>query len=397
MFEQSLTCAPRRRRRATLTPTTVARTAVGLAALVGASSAGLGQLPAAAQYLPADSSVIAPDERDSFYFYHGRPYGTDVVAGPFDVLLNKGFAVAQFNNRDRYIFDYPYAGRHVWSSVTDLPEHVERYGGWRRFLGDEVLPLSFSWREWKWAPNYFGHFIEGGMTYRRLAEWGRVHGMPAPGLTAGIITMGAAVINEMYAHPGFTHGTAATGADLLFFDPLGIVIFSIDGVADFFAHSLSANIWSSQAALMTDGELVNSGNNFVVKIPFGSERASIFLRGGLAFTPGVTWHRDDGLDVSFGIGGEGRTQNIDPDTGEETPAIAVGGGVFFDRGGTLLASLMVSEAEHRRVVLNVYPGVLPIADGRLGGWLIIRDSGHLRFGVSIAHGWGLGFGTGVGR
>lgn len=353
--------------------------------------------PVDAQWLPSDSSRIPAAERADFFFYHGRPYGTDALAGPFDVLLNKGYAVAQFNNRNRYIFDYPYAGRHVWSSVSDFPDHVRRYGGWRRFIGDEVFPLSFRWQEWKWAPNYFGHFIEGGMTYRRLAEWGRVNGMPLPDVTAGIVTMGAAVINEMYAHPGFTEGTAATGADLLFFDPLGIAIFSIDGVSRFFGHTLRANIWSGQAALMLDGELVNNGNNFVVKVPVGSDRVSLFLRGGLAFTPGLTFHREDGLDVSIALGGEGRIQRIDPGTGEETPEIALGGGVFLDRGGTLLASVMASQAEHRRFVLNLYPGALPFGDGRLGAFLIVREQGHIRLGVSIAESWGLGVGTGFGR
>lgn len=365
--------------------------------LVLAGAAGWWAPSAEAQLAHPDSSLIAPVERSTFFFYHGRPYGTDALAGPLDVLLNKGYAVAQFNNRNRYIFDYPYAGRHVWSSVSEFPDHVERYGGWRRFIGDEVFPLSFAWREWKWAPNYFGHFVEGGMTYRRLAEWGRVHGMPAPAFTAGLITMGAAVINEMYAHPGFTEGTAATGADLLFFDPLGIVIFSIDGVARFFSGTLRANIWSSQAALTVDGELVNNGNNFVVKVPLWTERVSLFARGGLAFTPGLTWHRDDGYDISIAAGGEGRIQNIDPLTGEETPELALGAGVFLDRGGTLLASVLVSEAEHRRFVLNVYPGLLPIANRRFGGWLIVREHGHVRIGVSIANSWGIGVGTGAGR
>lgn len=353
--------------------------------------------PLRAQWLPADSSRIEAADRDRFYFYHGRPYGTDALAGPLDVLLNKGYAVAQFNNRNRHIFDYPYAHEHVWSSISDFPEHVERYGGWRRFIGDEVFPLSFRWQEWKWAPNYFGHFVEGGMTYRRLAEWGRVNGMPWPDVTAGLITMGAAVVNEMYAHPGQLDGTAATGADLLFFDPLGIAIFSIDGVSHFFSRTLKGNIWSGQAALMLDGELVNNGNNFVVKVPVGSDRVSLFLRGGLAFTPGLTFHRDDGLDVSVAIGGEGRIQQIDPDTGEEVPELALGGGVFLDRGGTLLASVMASQTEHRQFVVNVYPGVLPLANGRLGAFLIVREKGHIRLGISIADRWGLGVGTGVGR
>ena len=353
-------------------------------------------VPAAAQVADPDSSLIAPEDRADFYFYKGRPYGTDAYMGPLDVILNKGYAVARFNNRNRYIFDYDYGSKHALHSITQIGSNVERYGGWRKFIGDEIFPTSFTWREWKWAPNYVGHFFEGGMTYRRLTEWNRVHGVPAPAVTAGIVTMASAVINEMYSHPGYIDGTAATAADLLFFDPLGIAIFSIDGVAEFVSETLGGNIWASQAALTFDGELVNNGNNFVVKLPISPiPSTSIFIRSGLAFTPGITWHRSDGLDVSFALGGEGRIQIVDPVTGEETPELAIGGGIFVDRGGSLLVSVMASETEHRRFVVNVYPGVIDVAGGRLGGWLILREDWGVRFGLSVGGAMGLGVAAGI--
>jgi hypothetical protein len=222
---------------------------------------------ATAQFIDPDSSIIEEDELHQFLFYKGRPYGTDAYMGPLDVILNKGFAVAQFNNRNRYIFEYDYGYRHAWNSIVDFPANVERYGGWAKYIGDEILPTSLDWKSWKWMPNYGGHLLEGGMTYRRLAEWNRAHDVPVPRLSAAVVTMASAFINEMYAHPGYVEGTAATGTDLLFFDPLGIALFSIDGFAGFFAGPLQGNIWASQAALMLDGELVNNGNNIVLKLP----------------------------------------------------------------------------------------------------------------------------------
>jgi hypothetical protein len=363
-----------------------------LCLLIGLNSTS----PLSAQFVDPDSSIIQPDSLDNFFFYRGRPYGTDAYMGPLDVILNKGFAVAQFNNRNRYIFDYDYGSKHVKNSILHFGANVEKYGGWKKYIGDEIFPLSLEWKQWKWMPNYFGHFLEGGMTYRRLAEWNRVHGVPAAAVTAGLVTMSAAVINEMYSHPGYVEGTAATGTDLMFFDPLGIFIFSIDGVSRFVSRTLRGNIWASQAALIVDGELVNNGNNFVMKIPLPfQDKASFFIRSGLAFTPGVTWHRSDGYDVSVALGGEGRIQNIDPETGEETPEIAVGGGIFLDYDGTLLASVMASEAAHRRFVVNVYPGVFDIAGGRLGGWVIFRRDWDVRFGISFAGALGLGVGVGA--
>jgi hypothetical protein len=318
--------------------------------------------------------------------------------GPLDVILNKGFAVSQFNNRDRYIFSHTYASAHVWNSIARFSESLDRYGGWRVFLGDEVIPTSLDGRSGKWAPNYGGHLVEGGITYRRLAEWHRAHGVPAPRLTAAVVTMASAVINEMYSHPNIEAGSVATAADLLFFDPLGIVLFSFDPVAHFFAGTLQATIWSSQAALMPDGELVNNGNNIVAKLPLSPwDETSIFIRGGLALTPGITFHRPDGIDVSVAFGGEARIQRIDPVTGEERPTIGWGAGVFVDRGGSLLWSVMASQAEHRRFVLNVYPGVFEPLPRRMGAWLLVRQSGAIRLGVSWTGALGLGVGAGVGR
>ena len=349
------------------------------------------------QVADPDSTSLSPELFAASFFYKGRPYGTDAFTGPLDPIFNKGYAVAQFNNRNRFIFDYDYGTGHVWRSITELGSNVERYGGWRDFIGDEVFPTSFEWREWKWAPNYFGHIIEGGITARRMAEWNRAHGVPAPTLTAAAIVMASAVINEMYAHPGFEMGTAATAADLLLFDPLGIALFSMDGFSRFFSEKLRANVWGSQAGLTLRGELVNSGNNIILKLPVSPiDGTSIFIRSGLAFTPGVTFHQPGGLDVSVGFGAEGRVQTFDLETGAEVPELALGGGVFIDRHGSLLVSVMGSEVEHRRFVVNVYPGVVDVWGGRLGGWLLIRDDWSLRFGVSLGAAGGLGIAGGLG-
>ena len=364
-------------------------------ALLAAQKVEADTTAAATEAVRADAGAPAAPQPA---FYLGLPYGSDAYMGPIDVILNKGFAVAQFNNRNRYVFDYDYGNRHVWNSVTHPLENVRRSGGWEKLIREELLPLSLYWRKWKWAPNYFGHVLEGGITYRRLAEWHEAHGVPLPAVSAAVVTMGSALINEMYAHPGYVEGTTATMADLLFFDPLGIVLFAHDGVARFFAERLHGTIWSSQAAITLDGELVNNGNNVILKLPVSPfPGTSVFVRGGLAFTPGLTFHRDSGLDVSVAFGAEGRVQGVDPDTGEETPELALGGGVFVDREGSLLVSVMASQVEHRRFVVNVYPGVIPFADGRFGAWFLVRDDGAMRFGLSGRGALGLGIAGGFGR
>ncbi len=57
-------------------------------------------------------------------------------------------------------------------------------------------------------------------------------------------------------------------ADLLVFDPLGIILFKFDGVSEFFSEKLSLNDWSMQSAISFYPLSVrNVGQNFVMKYP----------------------------------------------------------------------------------------------------------------------------------
>jgi hypothetical protein len=59
-------------------------------------------------------------------------------------------------------------------------------------------------------------------------------------------------------------------------------------------------------------------------------------------------------------------------------------------------SVTASEVEHRRLVVNVYPGVIPFAGGRFGAWFLLRDDGAVRFGLSARGALGLGLAAGIG-
>ena len=95
---------------------------------------------------PVDSLAAATDSGNA-YFLKGRDYGTDAYAGPFDMILNKGFAVAQWQDQDRHIFSYPYGWNAVWASVTRPGTAIERAGGWGKVLRRHVIPLS--WDEFR--------------------------------------------------------------------------------------------------------------------------------------------------------------------------------------------------------------------------------------------------------
>lgn len=360
----------------------------GVAAVTGASAIGT-----AALVLAPDSSSV-PDEGP--YFYHGTDVGTDAYAGPLDVLLNKGFATAQWPQSDRHIFDYPYGWSATFESIVRPDRAVEASGGLWTVLSNELFPFSDTgWKSWAWAPNYYGHLVEGGIASRRLREWYESHGVAHPTLAAGLTTWAAAFINEAYENPAPGVVYAGVTMDLLVFDIGGILLFNDDGVSRFFAQKLGANVWPTQASIMlSDARLWNNSHHLVLKLPLGfTDRFSVLLKSGIGFQAGLTLHQPNALDISVGVGQESKKRYIHPETLLETAEFGWSGGVWVDRGGSLLASFLVDPNTERFLALNVFPGVVPGLRG-VGLWAAINGRGRPSLGLTGRRTLGLGAGIG---
>jgi hypothetical protein len=346
-----------------------------------------------------DRESTVPDEGP--FFNRGRDFGTDAYAGPFDLLLNKGFATTQWVNPSRgidrrMIFENPYGWGGVWNSVRHPGEAAAEGGGWGQLLRNEVIPFSTSdWKSWAWASNYTGHLLEGGIATRRLTEWYEARGVPGAAVLAGVTSMGASVINEAYEGAG--RGVKGeTMIDLLVFDLGGVLLFQSDRVSRFFAQRAGAALWPLQASITApDGRLINNGHHLVFKLPLrSSKRMSLFVKTGLGLQVGLSFKLRDGTSVSFAVGGESRTQFIDPVTKQEKVEFGLGGGLWWDSDNTLLASLLLDEATHRFLSLNVYPGILNIANGQLGLWFTLDHDRNPYLGITGRK--SLGMGTGYG-
>ena len=175
-----------------------------------------------------DRESTVPDEGP--FFNRGCDFGTDTYGGPFDLIINKGYATTQWvrSGEDfdrRLISENPYQWRGVWNSVRHPSEAAADGGGWGRLLKNEVIPFSTSdWKSWSWASNYTGHLLEGGIANRRLTEWYEARGVPGAAVLAGITTIGASVINEAY-ETGRKGARGSTMIYLLAFDLGGVFLF----------------------------------------------------------------------------------------------------------------------------------------------------------------------------
>jgi hypothetical protein len=352
-----------------------------------------------------------PPRRDSLpedtYFYTGLP-GSDSYVGPFDVLLNKGFNFAQAENRSRDIFRTEYSFRHVWNSLAHPLQSIDNTGGVGEWVQKEILPVQawnwiksgFRWDKvdnMTWYPNYMGHFVEGGITSRRLAEKFRSQGVPYASTLAGMTTMATAMVNEAYTHGNIENGqgTGGTVADLYFFDLGGMLVFTLDPVARFFAQTLHATVWPGQASITAPNlNIANNANNLVFKFPMPfTDKASIFWRTGIGSHLGVTAHLREGYDLSVGLGADASRQVNDPVTGHESVDIRLSAAAYLDRGGSVLAAVHWSEVDHRLFAVNVYPGVF---HPDFGAWINFDQDGAFQFGLSHRLTLGLGFGYAVG-
>jgi hypothetical protein len=374
--------------------------ACGGVALAIAVTGSPGRLAAQAEPVRGEQTV-AREPADSAYFYSGLP-GSDQYVGPLDVVVSFAYNFSQAQNRDRRIFQATYGARHAWNSIVHPIESIEGSGGWGDFFTRQILPIQavtwiksgFRWEaadNMAWYPNYFGHFVELGISSRRLTEKLRAQGIPRAALIAGTTTMIGGVLTEMYTHPGFEEGTGATVADIYVFDLGGVLAFTLDPVARFFSRTLHATVWPSQAAItLPDLELANNANNVVLNIPLPfQDRASLFIRTAVGAHLGVTVHLDRGYDLSLGVGQDATHQLNDPITQRELVAVDLSASIYLDRGGSLLASAYWSQNDHRLLSLNVYPGVW---SDDFGAWLTVLQRGGVQLGLTHRHAMGLGAG-----
>ena len=337
--------------------------------------------------------------RDTVHLlHHGYPYGSDVTYSPLSVMAHKGYEILQMSGSDRRILtmDYPALWRGGVVEPLRYPaQAIRRFGGWERFTRVELLPVSFDVSEMNWFVNWTEHLFVGGLTMRKLDEYYRAHGVPAPRLLAALTTYAASAMNEMQEFPAARGAIAATVADLLFFDTAALLLFQFDWPTRFFARTLRASDWSPMAGFtLPERELWNNGTYYALKPSIGLQRTRLFIRGGMGAQVGLSRALDEAHSLSIGLGGDAQVRRVDPATGHESAGFAPAGGIFYDRNDALLWSVTTSPGENL-VSLNVYPGVLPGKAGALGVWGVYSRSGHLSIG--LLHRKSLGLGLGYGR
>jgi hypothetical protein len=334
------------------------------------------------------TSVEAQEKQ--YYFYHSVPYGSESTFNPLSLLANGGFDELQAYEYSHSLSQIPWknGGRNVWLNITAPLPQINKYG-WNRFLGNEIVPASLNTERAQYFPNYMLHLVGGGMVSRKVSEWYDAHGYPLPGIL-GALTAMSYHINEIVENgDAVFYSNVDPIADLLVFDPLGIILFNFDGVSEFFSEKLSLNDWSMQPAISFYPLSVrNVGQNFVMKYPLTSSgKTSLLYHFGAFGILGLSFKTNNEEAVSFGLGvSSKRVYTVDTRNGSVTKSIVVGpmGGVYWDRNNSLLASFVVCDSFNEIVRLNIYPGILKIFSISPGMFASIGERGKCTVGMTLS-------------
>lgn len=336
---------------------------------------------------PGDTTRLPRGQR----FYHGLSYGSESQFSPLTQLVNEGYNNLGLESYDRRVFRLPYArsARNLGYSLGHVRRAFLAYG-WPRAVRNELLPLTAK-EGGQWVPNYQDHLVGSGMVSARLTEWYEAHGYSHPAVRSYLTMTASHVLNELVERPEHMSVDAIT--DLLLFDNLGFIVFRSERVQRLFSGRVRFTNWPGQPTLnFPDATLENTGQEFVLRFPLPRTtrwRGLYFY--GLTNLLGVSRDVGNGRSVSAGIGpGVSRIEVTDVGTDTRTVKVHPMMGFFYDRDGSLLASLLSDDSKGTLFTLNVYPGLVRIAGTSPGAWFAVRRDGGVRFGLVAPFGFGLG-------
>ncbi len=340
----------------------------------------------------------APSQTDTAYlFYNPVDYGSQSMFTPWGVVLNGSYDVLQLDGRDRRIAELPYGigFENVLKNTFVHPGATISQIGWGKWLTTEVFPLNWTKEGAQWLPNYQLHLLGGGMTYRMLAEWYHYNGVAAPEVWSAATIMFYHLLNEAVENQDYVGYNTDPIADIALFDWLGILLFTSDDVARFFAQDLHMTDWS-QIPVITfpHGQLGNNGLYYSLKwnIP-GTDQWSAWYLMGMSNLVGASYRYSSEHSITLGAGARGKNLYVVDSTVRLLSLNLVPtAGIFWDRNNSLLASLTASGQEDQTVILNIYPGAFTIAGVVSPAiWATWGSNGTIGVGIAVRGSIGVGY------
>lgn len=315
---------------------------------------------------PFASGALAQSMPEPRYFYRSLPYGSDAAFHPASEIINGAFGILQVSSNWVPLedIDWQQGFDITWESITNPRSTIRAYGT-EAFVTDHMVPGKLEWNNLQYVPNYALHLVGGGARHRAFAEWYGAHEFAAPWAWAWATTIAHAFAVEAVENYWRSSPTVDPVADMLFFDPAGALLFTHDGVARFFSHTLNMGIWSGQPAYNpVANTFENAGENYGLHYFFrDTHRVGAFAYFGMSNLFGVTVRGGSAFDWSIGLGGAvDELEERDRGNGTTSPIarVKLDAGAFIHRNGSLLASVQVSQAWAQTFRMTLYPGMFSV-------------------------------------
>lgn len=333
-------------------------------------------------------------QNKKYYFYHPEcDYGSEITFSPITVLLNGGFDVLRNGKNSKEITRQHYAAgtENVMNNLLHPFNSIEKFG-WKRFLTSEIFPVSTDTDKMQYFPNYGTHLFGHGMKFARLAEWFDYHKIEYPYVYAAFTSFCYVFLNEVVENNNKKCVNVDPIADMLVFNPLGILLFSTDWAKQFFSETLSLYDWSLQPVLNpANRHLINTGEQYVVNYRL-SNNYSLFFYWGTSGILGLTRTINLEHNFSLGVGAivnkliEKKLVNSKAFAKYVAPETIDGAvGFFYDKNHSLMSSLIITGPVYYNAQLNIYPGFIRKDFFIPGLFCGIGELDKFQVGVTLAY------------
>ena len=333
---------------------------------------------------------------NDYYFYNPNiNNGSENYFHPINTVLNGSFDILRngtLKTNDITDISYRNGAENIWFNITHPVENIKKFGV-DEFVEFEILNLSFDPNKSQFLPNIANHVLGNGVLYVKLEEWYAHHNFHHPRLMSFGTTTFYQVMNEIVEHPSGNRTVSVDMiADLLFFNPIGILLFSFDNVKYFFSNTLPIQDWSLQPMYNPFSHgLNNTGQNYIMHFPFlGSDNIQPFVYWGIHGLAGGSFKMKNESTLSLGLGrvvNRIRSEIRETDYLENiiffTPDMDGTLSIFLSKEKSLLLSAMVTGPRFYNAQINIYPGVINIGRFSPGFYCAFGESEGLVLGLSF--------------
>lgn len=333
-------------------------------------------------------------------YWQPHDFGSEAQFNPLTAAFNLSLDILRNPSYEDRLSDLSFGTGmiNVFRNISQPTEEISHFG-WKHFIAHEVFPIRGIGREYgQFIPNWFIHTLGEGMVYRKLQDWYAHYHVRYPRLLAITTTIALQLLNESFENGSFRGPNQDPIADVLIWNPLGLVLFSFEPIARFFRGPVLLNVWLGQPALGSGWRITNGAESYAFKVPLGLPRGgSVFVYLGKEALLGGTISLNPHDHLSLGGGaslnrlqvvrvGDGTAQMLVPDGGLVGEV-----GIFWDRDESLLMSFIAGLTVQPAVELNVYPGLVQWSGWALGGFARWSQGEGPSAGLTL-RGWPLGLG-----